>query len=263
MRRAPLMVLVALVLAGCAQPEPTPNAQPDPEAALAPTVVEHEPSPLAVEPAPAATPSLAASPAGDSAPSASDDSPAPPVSAPSPDPAEPQQPGASEAEETSVPATREPTVLLALSDARGDHGIEGPAWVDLVTFEFVDLGSELEVTLRFAAELPSAPPDGEVPLIGVDILEQESGESAYQLFVEGGGQQWGAHLQTPQGFVPFPGTFVIGGRAMTLTLPWNTLGSPTRGPVRAYVEWSRERLLINPTSRDTLDGQPHTFDRNP
>lgn len=258
MRRAHVVAVTAMVLLGCAQPEPTPTAQPDRDAALAPTVVEEEPSPVPVTPSPSAPePDGSARRASPSAPAA-----------PEPTRADEGEPSATEDRATTGDAAEQPppparVVVLGVPDAGGDHGLEGPAWVDLVSLEFVDVGNDLEVTLRFAAELPSAPPEGEVPLIGVDILEQENGESAYQLFVDGGGQEWGAHLQTPQGFVPFPGTFVIGGRAMTLTLPWNALGSPTRGPVRAYVEWSRESLLINPQSRDTLDGQPHTFDRNP
>ena len=262
MRRAYVVAVAAMVLVGCAQPEPVPTSQPDRDAAVAPTVIEEEPSPVPL--APASTPS-------DPAPDASAGGDARAATpAPDPEPTAPEGSGPTSPDESpdtegvnDQPAVPEPVVVLGVADARGDHGLEGPAWVDLVSVEFVDLGNDLEVTLRFAGALPSAPPEGEVPLIGVDILEQDNGESAYQLFVDGGGQQWGAHLQTPQGFVPFPGTFVIGGRAMTLTLPWNALGSPTRGPVRAYVEWSRESLLINPTSRDTLDGQPHTFDRNP
>lgn len=258
MKRTVLIGLVA-VLAGCSQPQPVPSPEFDPELGQAPTVIESEPSPAAA-PTPSApspgtiAPSEAPAPSGDHTPR--------PDSTPVPQETEegPASPSP-ETNTTTAPAPSEPLVLLAVADAAGDHGAQGPGWADLRSLEFVEIGNDLRVTLRFDGELPATPPESEVPLVGVDI-----GDDGYQLFVEGGGQSWAAHLDTPDGFVEYPGTFELAGRALVLQVPFSAVGSPTRAPVRSFVEWSRDSGtlgVLNPTSEDQLDGQPHTFDRNP
>lgn len=251
MSRAICLAVVVALLAGCAQRQaPTPN--PEPEQAVLPSVSDSDPVPL-IEAAPpvAATASEAAPTDGATQ--------APPAAGGADQPAEPEPQGETREEQDRQPSN-EPVVLLSAGDRTGDHGPEGPAWADLTAVELVELGNDLRVTIQFAGALPSTPAEGEVPLIGVDIGE---GDRGYQLFVEGGGQSWEAYLQTPQGFVRYPGTFQLGGRSIVLQVPFNAVGSPTRAPVRAFVEWSQERLLLNATSEDRLDGQPHAFDRAP
>lgn len=254
MSRVTCLAVVLVLLAGCAQRQaPTPN--PEPEQAVAPTVTDADPVPL-VEAAPPVEPAPTAS-----ATATDGDGQQP---APSQDGATQggsEQDGEAQPDEPrpAQPAT-EPVVLLSVGDRTGDHGPEGPAWADLTAVEFVELGNDLRVMLQFAGALPATPADGEVPLIGVNLGE---GDAGYQLFVEGGGQTWEAYLQTPQGFVQYPGTFQLGGRSIVLQVPFNAVGSPTRAPVRVFVEWSQERLLLNAASEDRLDGEPHTFDRAP
>jgi hypothetical protein len=267
MFRVTCALAVLVLLSGCAQPQaPTPG--PEPEQAVQPSVTAADPVPLIeaappVESTPTAAPGTAdgteqpTDPEGDQAGEDGDESAAADGSTSS-DSGDGED---AERDAAGPPAsTSEPIVLLSVGDRTGDHGPEGPAWADLTAVEFVELGNDLRVTLQFAGALPATPAEGEVPLIGVNIGE---GEDGYQLFVEGGGQSWAAYLQTPQGFVQYPGTFQLGGRSIVLQVPFNAVGSPTRAPVRVFVEWSRKRLLLNATSEDRLDGEPHTFDRNP
>lgn len=261
MRTRLLVMAVGWLLAACAQQTVAPT--PDEVVGLAPTVEDAEPTPLVV-PTPGLSPTVVPSPQPGS-PSAAPvaDASASPGLVVSPTPTtSPGQPSP-----TPSPTTREtesdtpaPVVLLAVADRTGDHGVQGPAWVDLTAVELVEIGNDLRVTLRFAGDVPAAPPSDEVPLLGVDI-----GDEGYQLFVDGGGPtgEWAAYLDTPDGFVSFPGTFRIAGRAIVLELGFNHLGSPTRAPVRVFVEWSADSLVLNPTSEDRLDGEPHTFDRAP
>ena len=249
MSRAICLAVVVVLLAGCAQRQaPTPN--PEPEQAVLPSVTDSDPVPL-IEAAPPAE-------ATASEPTATDASTeAAPAPSTDQDPAEPQPQGETREEQDRQPSS-DPVVLLSVGDRTGDHGPEGPDWADLTAVELVEIGNDLRVTIQFAGALPSTPAEGDVPLVGVDIGE---GDRGYQLFVEGGGQSWEAYLQTPQGFVQYPGTFQLGGRSIVLQVPFNAVGSPTRAPVRAFVEWAQERLLLNATSEDRLDGQPHAFDR--
>lgn len=252
MSRAICLAVVVALLAGCAQRQAaTPN--PEPEQAVLPSVTDSDPVPLIEAAPPVEGTGSEAETTGD----APTERPAATESAQQP--AEPQPQGEPSEEQDRQPSS-DPVVLLSVGDRTGDHGPEGPAWADLTALELVEIGNDLRVTLQFAGALPSVPAEGEVPLIGVDVGE---GDSGYQLFVEGGGQSWEAYLQTPQGFVQYPGTFQLGGRSIVLRVPFNAVGSPTRAPVRAFVEWSQERLLLNATSEDRLDGQPHQFDRAP
>lgn len=249
------LAVLAIALAGCAQPQADPSPELDPELGVAPSVSPDEPSPAASPTASAAAPSP--SPAEGASPAAAQDAAAP-ASQGSP-PA--SQSGDGSSGDGGAPQASTPVVLLAVADAAGDHGARGPDWTDLRALELVEVGNDLRVTLRFGGQLPAAPPEGEVPLIAVDI-----GDDGYQLFVEGGGESWAAYLDTPQGFVAYPGTFELAGSAIVLQVPFNAVGSPTRAPVRAWVEWSRDSGVIgalNPTSEDRLDGEPHRFDRNP
>lgn len=242
-RTAPLLLALWL-LAGCAQPQPA-SPEPGVELGRAPTTGGVEPAPL-VTPSPAAVaaPSPDAGTASASPPTPAETAPRAPAT-PRPTTAAAPTPGAAPT----------PVVLLAVADPRGDQGLEGPDWVDLASVEIVEVGSVLRTTLRFAAELPSAPPDGEVPLVSVDVGPD------HQLFVEGGGGTWTAYLSTPEGFVPYPGSFELAGRAMVLQVPLATLGSPAGAEVAVLVEWSRERTLLNAVAEDRLDGGPHRFDR--
>lgn len=260
-----MVVVLLVLLAGCAQQEPAPSEQFDPELGVGPVITEDEPTPLATpSPAPgAASPEPGSRPASTPSPIAEGETPASPgpTSQDSPAPAaSPAPPASSPAPEPGEDA--EPVVLLAVGDRTGDHGLQGPDWADLTSVEFVELGNDLRVTLRFDARVPSSPPEGQVPLINVDIGE---GDGAYQLHVgsDGTGDGWAAYLHTPQGLVQYPGTFELAGSAIVLQVPFNTIGSPTRAPVRVLVEWSEDRTLVNASSADRLDGQPHTFDRNP
>lgn len=251
MSRAIHLAVIVAVLAGCAQPEAAPTPQPVPELAVEPSVTDQEAAPLirAAPPTPgaSATDAPRASPAPTATPADGDDAPAP-------------EPQPTRTAAGGQPAPIAPVVLLSVGDRASDHGPEGPDWTDLTAVELAELGNDLRVTLQFAGALPSTPAEGEVPLIGVDI---GTGDDGYQLFIEGGGQSWEAYLQTPQGFVEYPGTFRLGGRSIVLQVPFNAVGSPTRAPVTVFVEWSRDRLVLNATSQDRLDGEPHTFDRNP
>lgn len=259
------MLVALLVLAGCAQPEAAPSRDFDPDLGVGPVVTEQEPTLLATpSPAPTTTGSQPASPpASRPSPTVEGDAPASPGPTPQDQPAPAASPTSPAADPASEPGDRaEPVVLLAVGDRAGDHGLRGPDWADLTSVELVELGDDLRVTLRFDGQVPSSPPEGQVPLINVDIGE---GDRAYQLHVgsDGTGEGWAAYLHTPQGLVQYPGTFELAGAAIVLQVPFNAVGSPTRAPVRVLVEWSEDRALLNASSEDRLDGQPHTFDRNP
>lgn len=138
------------------------------------------------------------------------------------------------AEET--PAWRS---VLRLADPSGDSALTGGrGYADLVGVRMDDDGGRARLTVSLADDVPIRLADGEVVGIGVDLFLSSGRESDYQVFLDGGATGWRAFLQTPRGFVRFPGTFAIDGARMVIELPWADLGGRNDGRVAAFADWS-------------------------
>lgn len=166
--------------------------------------------------------------------------------------------------EDSQPAAppRSFRLVGSFEDASGDHGLEGPGYADIRRVTIEDDGESARIRVRVGGELPTPPADGEVIGVGVNLLRQDSGESRYQLFADGGSDGWVAFLQTPDGFVAYPGEFRVGGDLVEFVIPWGALGSPSNGPFSAFLDWSRERPVVNAAAEDRAPGSGDaSFDR--
>lgn len=133
------------------------------------------------------------------------------------------------------------------SDATGDHGLEGPDTADAVRVTIEARDSTARVSVEFAAAVPERLGEEEVMGVGVDLYRpgnEDLGRSDYQVFADGGPEGWFAYLQTPEGFVPYPGRFILAGPRMTWELPWSSLGSLTTGDFRAFVDWSGPGVAV-------------------
>jgi hypothetical protein len=116
-----------------------------------------------------------------------------------------------------------------------------------------DNGTMLRVTVVVDAALPARTADGETMGIGVDLYPPGNGrESDYQVFADGEPDGWFAYLDTPDGFVRYPGTFGLGGGRVVFTVPWSAVGNPRIGRVSAFVDWTRRSagLTGNKASND-------------
>lgn len=191
------------------------------------------------------------------------------TSAPEPSPTEEATPVSAE-EPTAEPSDDEETgaqpsafrVIGTLDDPARDHGLEGPRYADIRRITMEDDRRRVRIRVEVGADLPVPPEDGEVIGLGVDLLEDEEGESRYQLFADGGGDGWFAYLQTPRGFVEFPGEFRVGGTVLEFVIPWDSIGSPARGPFSGFLDWSRERPVANAVASDRApDSGDGSFDR--
>ena len=131
-------------------------------------------------------------------------------------------------------------VFATLSDPRHDIGLEGPSNADLRSVILADNGASLRVTVVLDAALPRRAADGETFGIGVDLYHRGTGrESDYQLFADGEPDGWFAYLDTPRGFVKYPGTFGLGGNRLVFTVPWSSVGNPSEGRFSGFVDWTR------------------------
>jgi hypothetical protein len=101
-----------------------------------------------------------------------------------------------------------------------------------------DDGRQLRVTVRLASLVPGRLADREVQGVGVDLFRGSSQESDFQLFLGGGAHGWRGFLQTPRGFVAYPGTVAVDGSVLTTTVPWAAVGGRRDGEVLAFVDWS-------------------------
>ncbi len=142
---------------------------------------------------------------------------------------------------TSTPAA--PFRSLATqSDPGGDAGLDTPPYADLRSVTLAANGTDLRVTVTVDGALPDRTDDGETIGIGVDLYPpQRQRESDYQLFVDGEPDGWFAYLDTPRGFVRYPGTFGLGSSRLVFTVPLSSVGSPRTGRFSAFVDWSRTR----------------------
>jgi hypothetical protein len=124
-------------------------------------------------------------------------------------------------------------------DAAGDAGLGGPAYGDARLLVVEDLGARARVTVRMAGALPATLASEEVMGIGVDFYRTNATESEYQLFADGGSDGWRAYLQTPAGFVEYPGAFHLGGDTVQFEVPWSDLGGNPTGSAGAFVDWAK------------------------
>lgn len=234
-----------LTLTACAAPVTPTSPTPAPSLGVAASPLPADEQPTG---RPSSTSSGTASPnPGSSADEAGTDgsgvgSAEPAATAPA-DPGGQRSPTAGTGQRTSRPeaaptTSRDWRAIGGVADRDGDHGVQGPDHADLVEVAFADDGQRLRVRVDLAADVPARLEDGEVVGLGVDLLRDSDGESRYQLFADGGSDGWRAWLQTPDGFVPYPGTFAIGGRRVEFTVPWSAIGDPASGPARVFLDWS-------------------------
>jgi hypothetical protein len=139
---------------------------------------------------------------------------------------------------TATPAGRA-RIAARADDATGDAGLGGPGYGDAVALVVEDLGARARVTVRTAAALPATLAPEEVMGIGVDFFRTNGTESDYQLFADGGSDGWRAFLQTPAGFVRYPGDFRLGDGTVQFEVAWSDLGGGPAGTVRAFVDWAK------------------------
>src|SRR4051794_9866275 len=127
-----------------------------------------------------------------------------------------------------------------LADGTKDAGLGTPAYGDLLSVALADNGTNIRVTVIVAGDLPDRAAADETLGIGVDLYRPGTRrESDYQLFADGEPDGWFAYLQTPRGFVRYPGSFALGGQQLVFTVPWRAVGNLTTGRVSSFVDWSR------------------------
>lgn len=142
-------------------------------------------------------------------------------------------------------------VALA-TDASGDHG-DGPSYADLTSLNLEDDGTNLRVTVELGGTVPARLADGEVQGVGVDVYRLSGRESDFQVFLDGGADGWRGYLQTPRGFVKYPGTLALDGGTLVTVIPWAALGGPEDAQVSAFSDWSNR---LGTTSADSVDRRP-------
>ncbi|HYH27226.1 MAG TPA: hypothetical protein VEA19_00445 [Actinomycetota bacterium] len=140
--------------------------------------------------------------------------------------------------------------LATITDRSGDAGLQVPGYADLAEVSIQSRAERARVVVDVASAFPGRLEEGEVIGVGVDFFVGDGSESDYQLFVDGSDEGWFAYLQTPEGFVRYPGSFSIGGRRMAFDLPWGSLGNARRANVSAFVDWSAPGTPLNRASED-------------
>ncbi|HVM09530.1 MAG TPA: hypothetical protein VM345_13770 [Acidimicrobiales bacterium] len=128
-----------------------------------------------------------------------------------------------------------------MTDPGGTSGA-APSYADVQSVTFIDTGSGVRVLVDVGAPFPAFK-EREVLGVGVDMYRKDERESDYQLFADGGINGWTGYLQTPDGFVRYPGTFAVGSRRVMFEVPWSSVGGKRSFRFSTFLDWS---------SRDTL-----------
>jgi hypothetical protein len=147
-------------------------------------------------------------------------------------------------------------VDVRVDDPSGDAGLGAPAYADGRLLSVEDLGERVRVTVQVSATVPAKLKTEEVIGIGVDFFRSGGTESDYQLFADGGSDGWRAFLETPDGFVRYPGSFRLGGDSVQFEVAWADLGGPPKGSISAFVDWGEPKVagLITRTEDLLPDG---------
>jgi hypothetical protein len=139
--------------------------------------------------------------------------------------------------------------LTTLVDPAADHG-NGPAYADLVRVRLHESGGDLAVTVTLAGVVPPRLAAREVQGVGIDLFRSRSGESEYQVLLNGGRHGWRAFLRTPGGYAEFPGSFTVRDRDLRVVVPWSSLGGRAETEVSVFSDWS------SGVGRLSADGTP-------
>lgn len=86
--------------------------------------------------------------------------------------------------------------------------------------------------------------------LGVDLYRQDVRESDFQVFADGSSEGWFAYLQTPRGFIEYPGTFGIGGSKLVFVVPWSSFDSIKGNFFSSFADWSRKGDVVNESAQD-------------
>jgi hypothetical protein len=244
-RTLPVILVAAALVSGCAAGGGVPETSETPRRDLAETPASLAPT----NPATGGEKPGKGQPSGSTSTDPSGNGTTGPGNGGSPDVG-----GADKGDGGGVPvAPTGPFRMFATMDDRSDTGFSTPDYADLRYVVLASNGVDLRVTVGVDATLPRTVGSDEVMGIGVDLYpERTQRESDYQLFVDGQPEGWFAYLQTPRGFVRYPGTFALGGNRLVFTVPLSSVGAPTTGRFSAFVDWSRKAdgLTGNKASND-------------
>ena len=131
-----------------------------------------------------------------------------------------------------------------VTDSTGDpDGQSPPPYGDLLGLRLEDDGTRARFTVELAGDVPARLATGEQVAVGVDLWRGGS-ESEYQLYARGNDEGWLAWLDTPSDFVPYPGTFELGGTKLVFTVPWSALGGRRAGSLSTLVEWEKDKAVV-------------------
>jgi len=138
------------------------------------------------------------------------------------------------------------------TDPRNDVGVSAPPYSDAVDLHIDGGGVTVRVTTTFAADIPVSLAKGETMGLGIDLGPPGAKDGTYQLFADGGERGWFAYLDTPHGFVRYPGTFDVSGRTIVFRVPWSAVGGLRHGSVSAFCDWSKRGIALGMASEDNV-----------
>ena len=139
---------------------------------------------------------------------------------------------------------------FAMSDAQNDVGTATPPYGDLIKISIVGDASTARFTVTFAGPVPPKLSRRETVGLGLELGPPKAKDGTYQLFADGGERGWIAYLDTPHGFVKYPGTFAVSGDRIVFEVPWSSIGGLRRGSIAVFCDWSKRGVALGMASED-------------
>lgn len=116
------------------------------------------------------------------------------------------------------------------------NGVTDP-YAEAVAIDVDGLGESLQVTMRFAAEVPNEMPSPDTYMIvGFGMSGNKKGQS-YVFGAQADGRGWRPYSGKKGETGSYPGRFSVDGDRLVMTVPWSAVGGPREFNWYASASW--------------------------
>jgi hypothetical protein len=142
-------------------------------------------------------------------------------------------------------------------DPKHDASKQGvtPEYAELVEASVIHKGSDLELSLTFADDIPEQMPAKTYMAISWTVAPKENDQDAYSFSAYSSPKGWDTFAGKDGQIAHFNGRFEVDGNRLVMTISWDEFGGPTKLKWHADTSW----LLYEDdnTQRTSVDAAPN------
>ncbi|MGI8774213.1 MAG: hypothetical protein ACR2KQ_04235 [Actinomycetota bacterium] len=125
-------------------------------------------------------------------------------------------------------------------EPRPDGKKEGitPDYAEIIALDIQGLGEDVRITFEFAGNVPQKLPTPDTYMvIGFGISGTRKGDQGYALGAQGSNKGWTAYAGSKSETQGFPGTLLIKGNKIEMTIPWSFIEGPRPFEWQGSTSW--------------------------